>query len=180
LGAGEEVREAQNPGEEKAAHFGRRLADAAFESFVFLNHENAERGIAAFEQKRRGRAGDGSANHDHIEVAFTGWIHRRKTNRQRLISPRPKGAVDEFARKVYFPASKIRSMPIYEFYSPDTHKIYSFFARSLAHANKTPRCPDKPDARMERVVSKFAVTGRAKEKADTPAGRDGTRHGGDG
>jgi hypothetical protein len=63
-------------------------------------------------------------------------------------------------------------MPIYEFYSPDTHKIYSFFARSLAYANKTPRCPDKPEARMERVVSKFAVTGRAKEKSDTPAGDD--------
>jgi hypothetical protein len=63
-------------------------------------------------------------------------------------------------------------MPIYEFYSPDTHKIYSFFARSLAYANKTPRCPDKPDARMERVVSRFAVTGRAKEKTDTPAGDD--------
>ncbi len=63
-------------------------------------------------------------------------------------------------------------MPIYEFYSPDTHKIYSFFARSLAYANKTPRCPDKPEARMERVVSKFAVTGRAKEKSETPAGDD--------
>jgi hypothetical protein len=63
-------------------------------------------------------------------------------------------------------------MPIYEFYSPDTHKIYSFFARSLAYANKTPHCPDKPDARMERVVSRFAVTGRAKEKTDTPAGDD--------
>lgn len=63
-------------------------------------------------------------------------------------------------------------MPIYEFYSPDTHKIYSFFARSLAYADKIPRCPDKPDARMERVVSRFAVTGRAKEKTDTPAGDD--------
>ncbi len=63
-------------------------------------------------------------------------------------------------------------MPIYEFYSPDTHKIYSFFARSLAHASKTPRCPDQPGARMERVVSQFAFTGRAKEKSDTPAGDD--------
>ena len=63
-------------------------------------------------------------------------------------------------------------MPIYEFYSPDTHKIYSFFARSLAYAEKIPRCPDKPEARMERVVSRFAVTGRAKEKSDTPAGGD--------
>ena len=63
-------------------------------------------------------------------------------------------------------------MPIYEFYSPETHKIYSFFARSLAHASKIPRCPDKPGAAMERMVSKFAVTGRAKEKSDMPAGDD--------
>ncbi len=60
-------------------------------------------------------------------------------------------------------------MPIYEFYSPDTNKIYSFFARSLSQGNKVPRCPDRPDARMERVVSRFAVTGRAKEKTDSPA-----------
>ena len=63
-------------------------------------------------------------------------------------------------------------MPIYEFYSPDTHKIYSFFARSLAYASKTPRCPDNLGARMERVVSKFAVTGRAKEKTEKPVGDD--------
>ena len=63
-------------------------------------------------------------------------------------------------------------MPIYEFYSPDTHKIYSFFARSLAYAEKIPRCPDKPEARMERVLSRFAVTGRAKEKSETPGGGD--------
>ena len=63
-------------------------------------------------------------------------------------------------------------MPIYEFHSPDTNKIYSFFARSLACAGKIPRCPDDPNAQMERLVSKFALTGRAKEKSDTPAGDD--------
>lgn len=57
-------------------------------------------------------------------------------------------------------------MPIYEFYSPDTNKIYSFFARSLSQGALTPRCPDKPKARMERLISRFAVTGRAKEKSD--------------
>jgi len=62
-------------------------------------------------------------------------------------------------------------MPIYEFHSPDTNKIYSFFARSLAMADKTPRCPDDPNARMERVVSRFAVTGRAKE--EQPGGEGG-------
>jgi len=60
-------------------------------------------------------------------------------------------------------------MPIYEFYSPDTNRIYSFFARSLSQGAKTPRCPDKPGARMERMISKFAVTGRAKESPDPAA-----------
>ena len=61
-------------------------------------------------------------------------------------------------------------MPIYEFYCPDNHKIYSFFARSLAYAGKTPRCPDNPKLRMERMISRFAVTGRAKEMPDVPPG----------
>ncbi len=61
-------------------------------------------------------------------------------------------------------------MPIYEFYSSDTNKVYSFFARSLAQGQKVPRCPDKPGARMERMISRFAVTGKATEKADSPAG----------
>ena len=55
-------------------------------------------------------------------------------------------------------------MPIYEFYSPDTHRIYSFFARSLAQGREMPRCPDNPAARMERMVSSFAVTGRHRDK----------------
>jgi len=63
-------------------------------------------------------------------------------------------------------------MPIYEFYSPDTHRIYSFFARSLSQGRKKPRCPDDPKARMERLVSRFAVTGRAKEKTETPGEMD--------
>ncbi len=61
-------------------------------------------------------------------------------------------------------------MPIYEFHSPDTNRIYSFFARSLSMAEKTPRCPDDPNARMERVVSRFAVTGKAKEEQPVDAG----------
>jgi len=63
-------------------------------------------------------------------------------------------------------------MPIYEFYSPDTNKVYSFFARSLSMGQRTPRCPDDPEARMERCVSNFAVTGRAKEESDDPGGDD--------
>ena len=61
-------------------------------------------------------------------------------------------------------------MPIYEFYCPDNHRIYSFFARSLAYAGKTPRCPDNAKHKMERMISSFSVTGRAKEKPDAPPG----------
>ena len=57
-------------------------------------------------------------------------------------------------------------MPIYEFYSPDTHRIYSFFARSLAYADKTPRCPDGAQYRMVKQISGFAVTGLAKKGRD--------------
>lgn len=56
-------------------------------------------------------------------------------------------------------------MPIYEFFSPDTNKVYSFYARSLSQGQMTPRCPDRAGARMERMVSRFAVTGRASEKS---------------
>ena len=50
-------------------------------------------------------------------------------------------------------------MPIYEFYSPDTHKIYTFFARSSAYADRTPRCPDGKDHAMRKLISGFSVTG---------------------
>jgi hypothetical protein len=61
-------------------------------------------------------------------------------------------------------------MPIYEFYCPDNHKIYSFFARSLSYAERVPRCPDGEKFRMERMISSFAVIGRAKEKPNVPGG----------
>ncbi len=60
-------------------------------------------------------------------------------------------------------------MPIYEFYSPDTNKVYSFFARSSRFATALPRCPDGAELRMQKLVSGFAIVGRAKEPAE-PAG----------
>lgn len=59
-------------------------------------------------------------------------------------------------------------MPIYEFYCPRNNRIYSFHARSLAYAGKTPRCPENPKWNMEKLISSFAITGRAKEKANGP------------
>jgi hypothetical protein len=59
-------------------------------------------------------------------------------------------------------------MPIYEFYCASNHKIYSFLARSLRYSGLTPRCPDNPKFRMERMISNFSFTGRAKEKTGMP------------
>lgn len=63
-------------------------------------------------------------------------------------------------------------MPIYEFYSPDTHKIYAFLARGMAAREQVPSCPDGPCYRMERVMSNFAVTGRAEDKSEGDAGEE--------
>ena len=70
-------------------------------------------------------------------------------------------------------------MPIYEYYSPDTNKIYSFLAKTLAQGRTLPQCPDNPAARMKKIVSGFAVgTGRGGEPA-TPAEAGGHTGGGD-
>jgi hypothetical protein len=63
-------------------------------------------------------------------------------------------------------------MPIYEFFCSRNQRIYSFFARSLAYSDKTPRCPENAKWKLEKMLSGFAITGRAKEKADLPAGGD--------
>jgi hypothetical protein len=54
-------------------------------------------------------------------------------------------------------------MPIYEFYSPDSHRIYSFLAKRFLKEGEVPICPDGAKNRMEKVVSAFAFTGKAKE-----------------
>jgi hypothetical protein len=62
-------------------------------------------------------------------------------------------------------------MPIYEYYSADTHKIYSFYARKLIGPDVLPKCPEGADKKMERVLSPFAITGKAKEKTEEPGGQ---------
>ena len=67
-------------------------------------------------------------------------------------------------------------MPIYEFYSPDSHRIYSFLAKRFLKEGEVPICPDEPKNRMEKMVSAFAFTGRAKEvvkrEGESEAGMD--------
>lgn len=64
-------------------------------------------------------------------------------------------------------------MPIYEFFCANNRRIYSFFARSMRFADKAPRCPDNPKWKLEKMISGFAITGRAKERtAGAPGGED--------
>ncbi len=65
-------------------------------------------------------------------------------------------------------------MPIYEYYCPDNHTIYQFYAKTLAQGRSIPKCPDNPRYRMQKTVSAFAVTTGAKgetapDQADAPA-----------
>lgn len=68
-------------------------------------------------------------------------------------------------------------MPIYEFYCPDNHRIYQFLARTLEAGSRTPKCPDNPQFRMEKRVSRFAMLKGLEEGAgeDPFAGMDETK-----
>jgi len=70
-------------------------------------------------------------------------------------------------------------MPIYEYYCPQNHTIYQFFAKTLAQGRKVPKCPDNPGYTMRKLVSTFAVTeggrkeGTFPEREVGPAGASG-------
>jgi hypothetical protein len=68
-------------------------------------------------------------------------------------------------------------MPIYEFYCPEKNTVYQFLARTQAHRDRVPRCPDGAGLRMEKRVSRFAIIGKAREEdeGDPFAGIDETK-----
>jgi hypothetical protein len=57
-------------------------------------------------------------------------------------------------------------MPIYEYYCPNNHTIYQFYAKTLAQGRLTPRCPDNPAFKMVKTVSNFAVHSGGKKIED--------------
>lgn len=63
-------------------------------------------------------------------------------------------------------------MPIYEYYCPDNHTLYSFFSRRLHTDERVPRCPDDPALRLEKRVSSFAVVRRRGDEGSDEAGDD--------
>ncbi len=56
-------------------------------------------------------------------------------------------------------------MPIYEFYCADCHVVYQFFSRGV-NTRKRPDCPKCGRKKLSREVSRFAITGKAREKTD--------------
>lgn len=56
-------------------------------------------------------------------------------------------------------------MPIYEFYCPDCHTVFSFLS-SRVNTRKRPACPRCRRPRLQRRPSRFAITGgRGQEEA---------------
>jgi hypothetical protein len=61
-------------------------------------------------------------------------------------------------------------MPIYEYYCPQNHTIYQFYAKTLAQGKLTPKCPDNPHYGLTKIVSAFAITaGGGREEPGTAA-----------
>ncbi len=54
-------------------------------------------------------------------------------------------------------------MPIYEFYCRRCNTIFNFFSRTV-NTTKIPACPRCKKTRLERRMSPFAVSGRAKQR----------------
>lgn len=58
-------------------------------------------------------------------------------------------------------------MPIYEYYCPDNHTVYQFYAKTLAQGRTVPRCPDNPAFKLVRRPSAFSVGTRKAEETLT-------------
>ena len=64
-------------------------------------------------------------------------------------------------------------MPIYEYYCPDNHTVYQFYAKTLAQGQTIPKCPHNPKFRMQKMLSSFAVTSGGKLSDAPPPGNAG-------
>jgi len=59
-------------------------------------------------------------------------------------------------------------VPIYEFYCSDCHMVFNFFARRV-NTTKRPKCPHCGRPKLERKISRFAVS-RGKKDKDSEKG----------
>jgi putative FmdB family regulatory protein len=67
------------------------------------------------------------------------------------------------------------AVPIYEFYCSDCHTVFNFFAKRV-NTEKRPACPRCGRAKLERKLSRFAVSKGLSEESnaedDLPPGFD--------
>ncbi len=56
-------------------------------------------------------------------------------------------------------------MPIYEFYCPDCNTLFNFFSGTI-NTSRRPKCPKCRTRTLERQMSAFSFTGKAKETGD--------------
>lgn len=56
-------------------------------------------------------------------------------------------------------------MPIYEFYCPDCHTMFSFLSKTV-NTTKRPSCPRCGRKKLGREVSMFSMTGKGGESED--------------
>jgi putative FmdB family regulatory protein len=63
-------------------------------------------------------------------------------------------------------------MPMYEFFCSDCNTIFTFFSKTV-NTEKTPACPKCKRPDLSRMISRFAVTGKAAKKGDGEGGSDG-------
>ena len=67
------------------------------------------------------------------------------------------------------------TMPIYEFFCPECNTVFNFFAGRIT-TEKCPDCPKCGRRNIEKLMSSFAVIGKAKEEYDDPfSGLDETK-----
>jgi putative FmdB family regulatory protein len=60
-------------------------------------------------------------------------------------------------------------MPMYEFYCPDCNTIFTFLSKTI-NTEKKPPCPKCKRPDLFRMISRFAVTGKAVKKGDGEEG----------
>jgi putative FmdB family regulatory protein len=56
-------------------------------------------------------------------------------------------------------------MPIYEFYCDDCNTIFNFYSKTI-NTRKRPKCPKCKTKVLDRQMSAFAFTGRARQEGD--------------
>ena len=61
-------------------------------------------------------------------------------------------------------------MPIYEFLCQDCNRVFNFFARASAAADRRPSCPKCGRRRMKKLFSRFAAVSRTPARSASRGG----------